>query len=188
MEFDGERFGRTEPRARLPRSGESAAAQSLLTSGKVAGKVNYMVHYNAPPAHLDAVFGALSDPTRRAVVSSLRRGERTVGELAEPFGMSLTGFIKHLGILEDAGLIARSKVGRTVSCRLQEGALRGALDWLDRHEKFWNARLDRLGTYLDRKESDTWTSQPKTKPASGSGGSTRTPSPPSTRRGRTRRK
>jgi DNA-binding transcriptional ArsR family regulator len=145
-----------------------------------------MVHYS--PAKLDAVFGALADPTRRAVLARLRRGERAVGELAGPFGMSLTGFIKHLRILEDAGLIARNKVGRVVSCRLRGGALKGALEWLDRHEEFWNARLDRLGAYLDRKESEQWKSQPKTKPVSRSGGSIRSPSRPSTPPGRTRSK
>ena len=72
-----------------------------------------MVHYTA--ARLDAVFGALADPTRRAVLAKLRHGARSVGELADPFGMSLTGFIKHLRILEEAGLIERKKVGRVVS-------------------------------------------------------------------------
>jgi DNA-binding transcriptional ArsR family regulator len=145
-----------------------------------------MVHYTAD--RLDAVFSALADPTRRAVLARLRHGERSVGELADPFGMSLTGFIKHLGILEDAGLIARTKVGRVVSCRLQGGALKGALEWLDRHEEFWNARLDRLGAYLERKESEQWKSQPTTRPVSGSDASIRTRSPRSTPRGRTRRK
>jgi DNA-binding transcriptional ArsR family regulator len=84
----------------------------------------------------DVVFGALADPTRRAVLARLRQGERSVGELANPFGMSLTGFIKHLHILEEAGLIQRNKVGRVVNCRLQGGALKGALEWLDRHEEF----------------------------------------------------
>ena len=71
-----------------------------------------MVHYQS--ARLDAVFGALADPTRRAVLAKLSHGERSVGELAGPFGMSLPGFIKHLGILEDAGLIMRRKTGRVV--------------------------------------------------------------------------
>jgi DNA-binding transcriptional ArsR family regulator len=136
----------------------------------------------------DVVFGALADPTRRAVLARLRQGERSVGELANPFGMSLTGFIKHLHILEEAGLIQRNKVGRVVNCRLQGGALKGALEWLDRHEEFWNTRLDRLGAYLDRNEKEQLKSPPKTRPASRSGGSTRSPSPPSTPRGRTRSK
>jgi DNA-binding transcriptional ArsR family regulator len=145
-----------------------------------------MVHYNS--GHLDAIFSALADPTRRAVLARLRQGERSVGDLADPFGMSLTGFIKHLHILEEAGLIQRSKVGRVVNCRLQGGAHKAALEWLDRHEEFWNARLDRLGAYLDRKEKEQWKSPPKTAPASKSDGSTRSPSQPSTRRGRTRNK
>lgn len=97
-----------------------------------------MVYYKT--ARLDVLFGALADPTRRAVLARLERGEHTVGELAEPFGMSLTGFIKHLGILEDAGLIVRQKSGRVVSCRLKEGALKGAREWLERHESLRNAR------------------------------------------------
>jgi DNA-binding transcriptional ArsR family regulator len=145
-----------------------------------------MVHYSA--GRLDTVFGALGDPTRRAVLARLRQGERTVGELAEPFGMSLPGFIKHLGILEDAGLIARRKTGRVVSCQLKGGALKGAREWLERHEEFWNSRLDRLGAYLERKESEAWKSQSTTRPASKSGVSTGPRSPRSTRRGRTPRK
>ncbi|HVO89145.1 MAG TPA: metalloregulator ArsR/SmtB family transcription factor, partial [Casimicrobiaceae bacterium] len=105
-----------------------------------------MVNYSS--ARLDAVFGALADPTRRAVLAALRNGERTVGELAKPFGMSLTGFIKHLTILEDAGLIERHKAGRTVNCRLKDKGMKSALEWLERHERFWNTQLDRLGTFL----------------------------------------
>jgi DNA-binding transcriptional ArsR family regulator len=142
-----------------------------------------MVHYNV--GHLDAVFGALADPTRRAVLASLRAGERSVGELAEPFGMSLTGFIKHLAILEDARLIERRKTGRVVSCRLTSSGMKGALEWLRRYEEFWHAQLDRLGTYLDRKENAAWTPQSTNEPASRSGASTTPRSPRSTRRGRT---
>jgi DNA-binding transcriptional ArsR family regulator len=142
-----------------------------------------MVHYSTD--RLDAVFGALADPTRRAVLASLRRGERSVGRLAEPFGMSLTGFIKHLAILEEAGLIERRKSGRVVNCRLRGGALKSALEWLERHEAFWNARLDRLGEFLERKEGDAWKLQSMARPGSKSGASTRPPSAPSTRRGRT---
>src|SRR6202521_6083045 len=142
-----------------------------------------MVHYQTDP--LDAVFGALADPTRRAVLAKLRHRDRSVGELAEPFGMSLPGFIKHLGILEDAGLIMRRKTGRVVGCQLKGGALKAALAWLERHEEFWNTRLDRLGAFLEKKEIEAWKSQPTKKPGSKSGASTKPRSPPSTRRGRT---
>jgi DNA-binding transcriptional ArsR family regulator len=142
-----------------------------------------MVHYQS--TRLDAVFGALADPTRRAVLAKLSHGESSVGELAEPFGMSLPGFIKHLGILEDAGLIMRSKTGRVVSCQLKGGALKAAIAWLERHEEFWNTRLDRLGAFLEKTENEAWKSQPTKRPASKSDGSTKSPSPRSTRRGRT---
>ena len=140
------------------------------------------------PARLDAVFNALADPTRRAVLGRLRDGEQSIGTLAEPFGMSLTGFIKHVVVLEDAGLVERRKTGRVVHCRLRGGALKDALDWLTRHEQFWNAQLDQLGTFLERKETTAWKPQSTTRPASRSGASSRSPSPPSGRRGRTRRK
>jgi DNA-binding transcriptional ArsR family regulator len=145
-----------------------------------------MVHYSA--RGLDAVFNALGDPTRRAVLASLRDGERSVGGLAEPFGMSLTGFIKHLGVLEDAGLIERRKSGRVVSCRLTSSGMKGALEWLRTYEEFWNTRLDRLGKHLERKEQQRWNSQSTREPASRSGGSSTPRSPSSTPRGRTRRK
>ena len=142
-----------------------------------------MVNYSSE--RLDAVFSALADPTRRAVLVRLRQGERSVGELAEPFGMSLPGVSKHLGILEEAGLIERTKTGRVVNCQLKGGALKGALEWLERHEEFWNTQLDRLGAFLKHKESQAWKSQPKTRPVSRSDASIKPPSLRSTRRGRT---
>jgi len=142
-----------------------------------------MVNYSA--GRLDTVFGALADPTRRTVIARLRDGERSIGELAEPFAMSLPGFIKHLRILEDAGLIVRSKTGRVVSCQLKGGALKAAMDWLERHEEFWNTRLDRLDAFLENKENQAWKSQSTKKPVSKSVASTRPPLPPSMRRGRT---
>ncbi|HET9470887.1 MAG TPA: metalloregulator ArsR/SmtB family transcription factor, partial [Usitatibacter sp.] len=90
-----------------------------------------MVHHQ--PTRLDTVFHALADPTRRAVLARLRQGSASVGDLAHPFGMSLPGFMKHLAILEDAGLIARQKTGRVVSCHLTGRALKEARDWLDRY-------------------------------------------------------
>lgn len=79
---------------------------------------------------LDATFGALSDPTRRAIVERLTRGEASVGQLAEPFAMSLPAISKHLTVLEDAGLLVRIKEGRTRRCRLIEEPMREALEWI----------------------------------------------------------
>jgi DNA-binding transcriptional ArsR family regulator len=143
-----------------------------------------MVHYST--RRLDSVFSALADPTRRAVLARLRRGELSVGELAEPFGMSLPGFMKHLGILQDAGLIERNKSGRVVSCQLKGGALKGAIAWLERHEEFWNTQLDQLGAFLEEKEIEAWKPQSTKRPDSRSDASTTSPSPRSTRRGRNR--
>jgi len=145
-----------------------------------------MVKYE--PGRLDVVFSALADATRRAVLARLRDGECSVGELAQPFGMSLPGFIKHVGVLEDAGLITRRKTGRVVTCTLQGGAAKAALDWLAQHEAFWNTRLDRLGAYLERKENDAWKLPSTTLPPSESAASSAPPSPRSTRRGPIRRK
>ena len=99
-------------------------------------------------AQLDSVFAALSDPTRRAVLASLSEGSLTVTELAGPHPMSLPGFMKHLRVLEEAGLIARSKDGRVVHCTLSPQPMREAAAWLVHYEKLWNERFDRLDEYL----------------------------------------
>src|SRR5712691_3910552 len=101
---------------------------------------------------LNDVFAALSDPTRREVLETLGRGNLTVTELAQPHGMSLTGFMKHLRVLEDAGLIARTKEGRVVSCKLSARPMEPAAAWLARYEKFWTERLDSLARYLYQQE------------------------------------
>ncbi|MDW5442670.1 metalloregulator ArsR/SmtB family transcription factor [Polaromonas sp. SM01] len=97
---------------------------------------------------LSAVFGALADPTRRQVLQALEQGSLSVTELAQPHGMSLPGFMKHLRVLEDAGLVARAKDGRVVSCELSAQPLQEAAVWLSRYEKFWSARLDALARFL----------------------------------------
>src|SRR3989304_7906805 len=97
--------------------------------------VNYL------PARLDPVFAALADPTRRAVVERLAAGRAPVGELARGAPMSLPGFMKHLGILERAGLLARRKEGRVVECALMPRALKEASDWLERYRRVWGERL-----------------------------------------------
>jgi len=94
--------------------------------------------------HLDAVFAALSDGTRRAIVARLARGPHTVGELAEPFDMSLAAVSKHLNVLERAGLLDRVRRGRSIECVLRPRALKNAADWIGDYERFWNERLDSL--------------------------------------------
>ena len=97
---------------------------------------------------LDRVFSALADPTRRHVLDALGGGGLAVSELAAPHGMSLPGFMKHLRVLEEAGLIARTKEGRVVSCELSAAPMQQAAAWMQRYEKFWTEKLDALGRYL----------------------------------------
>ena len=93
---------------------------------------------------LDTAFRALADPTRRAVVSRLRRGPATVGELAEPFPMALTSFLKHLRVLEQGGWIRTAKRGRVRTCRLDPAAFAVVEDWLAEQRAEWEQRTDRL--------------------------------------------
>ena len=93
---------------------------------------------------LDATFHALADPTRRGMLATLALGEKSIGELAEPFAMSFAGASKHVKVLEGAGLIARRKVGRTQLCSLKPEPLAEADRWLRQWEQFWTVRLDRL--------------------------------------------
>ena len=97
---------------------------------------------------LSVVFSALADPTRRAILERLSRGEATVLELAAPFAMSLPAVSKHLKVLERAGLISRGREAQWRPCRLEAQALQGAADWLDEYRQLWEERLDRLGEYL----------------------------------------
>ena len=97
---------------------------------------------------LDTVFHALGDATRRQMLRDLARGERTVGQLAEPFAISLAAASKHIKALENAGLIRREVKGRTHLCRLDPGPLAGAHDWLGFYERFWTGRLDALERLL----------------------------------------
>jgi DNA-binding transcriptional ArsR family regulator len=99
-------------------------------------------------ASLDSTFGALSDPTRRAIVERLTRGEVSVGELAQPFDMSLPAISKHLTVLERAGLVERIKEGRMRRCRLVEEPMRDALQWIATYGQFWEGQLDSLERFL----------------------------------------
>ena len=126
-----------------------------LTSPLFRLILNRMVKYE--DADLDAVFAALSDSTRRKVLASLSEGSLPVMELASPHNMSLPGFMKHLGVLEDAGLISRSKEGRVVSCTLSPEPMQEAAAWLLHYKKFWSEKLDALARYLyQQEELQTW--------------------------------
>ena len=98
---------------------------------------------------LDATFQALSDPTRRGMLASLASGERSIGELGEPFAMSFAGAAKHVKVLEGAGLIARRRDGRKQICSLRAEPLAEAERWLKQWEHFWTVRLDRLQALID---------------------------------------
>src|SRR5271169_5030214 len=109
-----------------------------------------MVNYGM--RDLDRVFATLSDPTRRAILARLADEESlSVTALAEPFAITLAAVMKHLDVLGDAGLVTRSKQGRTVAVRLSPTPLRGASDWLRRYERFWSPALDRLAAHAERK-------------------------------------
>ena len=103
---------------------------------------------------LDATFHALADPTRRAMLVSLGKGELTIAALAKPFDMSLWGAAKHVRVLETAGLISCRKVGRAQVCRLRPGPLARADRWLRQWERLWSSRLDRLEALIDDQESE----------------------------------
>jgi DNA-binding transcriptional ArsR family regulator len=104
---------------------------------------------------LDTVFHALADPTRRGMLAQLALGETSVSALAEPYRMSLAGASKHVKVLEEAGLVARRKLGRTHLCSLEAKPLEEAERWLRQWEKYWNVRLDRLEAALkSEKEKD----------------------------------
>lgn len=111
-----------------------------------ANYLNHMVEYNE--THLDRVFHALADPSRRLLLKRLAAGECRIGELAEPFAISLAAVSKHVRVLEQAGLVGRRIVGRTHYCRLQPEPLAAAEQWLSFYEAFWRQRLNALETAL----------------------------------------
>ena len=102
---------------------------------------------------LGRTFHALSDPTRRAILARLETGAAlSVSQLAEPFAMQLNAVMKHLDVLSDAGLVARSKIGRTVSVELTPQPMEDAMAWLQRYERFWTGSLDKLTALLEGEE------------------------------------
>lgn len=103
---------------------------------------------------LNRTFAALTDPTRRAILARLEREPGlSVSELAQPLAVKLPGIMKHLDVLENAGLVSRSKRGRVVTVSLTPDPMRDAMTWLARYERFWFGRLDRLTAYAEAKEA-----------------------------------
>ena len=106
-----------------------------------------MVQYST--ARLDASFAALSDATRRGVLEQLGRGNASITDLAEKFGMTLTGMKKHVGVLEQAGLVTTRKVGRVRTCKLGLRRLEREAAWIERHRRLWESRYDELDGIVD---------------------------------------
>jgi len=106
------------------------------------------------PTALDEVFHALASEPRRRMLSALAEGERTVGDLAGPFEMSLAAVSKHIKVLEGAGLVERRPAGRTTICRLTPGPLAEAHEWVAFYERFWNQRLDALEALFAEKKKE----------------------------------
>jgi DNA-binding transcriptional ArsR family regulator len=102
---------------------------------------------------LSSTFAALADPTRRAILGKLTRGDKSVTELAKPFKMSLPAVSKHLKVLERAGLIERGREAQWRPCRLKAQRLKAAADWLDAYRQFWELTFDRLEDYLRELQS-----------------------------------
>jgi DNA-binding transcriptional ArsR family regulator len=146
---------------------------------------------NNAAVDLDAVFAALADPTRRAILAHLATREASVTELAQPFRISLPGVHKHLRVLERAGLLAHAKQGRVRRCRLQARPMKNAARWIERYRRFWEHQFDALATYLaatDPEETSPWPLSSSAPPPSKSDAPSRRPGSASSGRGRRRKK
>lgn len=105
---------------------------------------------------LSATFGALADPTRRAILARLASGEASVTQLAEPFAMSMPAISKHLKVLERAGLIRRGREAQWRPCRLEAGPLQEIAGWIEHYRRFWEESFDRLDDYLQQLKKPDW--------------------------------
>ena len=118
-----------------------------------------MVNYSAS---LDSTFGALADPTRRAILATLMLGQASISDLARPYRMSLPAVMKHIHVLEHAGLVSQRKTGRTRHCQLAAKPLRDAEEWISQYRAFWEGTFDSLERYLaesarsETKEENQW--------------------------------
>ncbi len=112
--------------------------------------LGYGHYYGQPtPDPLDAIFAALADPTRRAILARLAQGDTSVNELAEPFALSQPAISKHLKVLENAGLVSRGRDAQRRPRRLEAKPLAEATDWLEKYRQFWENRFERLDSLLD---------------------------------------
>ena len=111
--------------------------------------------------HLSATFSALADPTRRAILARLAKGEATVGDLAKPFDMTLPAVIKHLKVLESAGLVKKEKAAQWRPCHLEAKPLKEAAGWIDEYRRFWEVNFDRLDDYLQEIQANQTKSRAK---------------------------
>ncbi len=118
--------------------------------------LNQMVQH----LHIDRTFSALADPTRRQLLERLGRGSASISELAEPFGISLTGMKKHVQVLEDAGLVTTEKVGRVRQCSLGPRRLEDVEEWIGTYRRMLEERLDRFGELLERQKRQQKGDQP----------------------------
>ena len=125
--------------------------QSLLRSRGCGHILNHMVQYSSD---LDLVFAAVADPTRRGILERLGRSAASISELAEAFDMTLTGMKKHVGVLEDAGLVETRKVGRVRTCTLGPRRLAAEAAWIANYQQMLEAQLDSLGEFLERTKGD----------------------------------
>ena len=122
---------------------------NIDTAGRSVYIVNHMVHHRTS---VDRVAAAISDPTRRAILERLAGGPARISEVAEPFSMTLTGFCKHVRVLERAGLVRRTRRGRDNTLALSPEPLRDVARWVLKYEQFWNTRLDRLQEFFANKK------------------------------------
>ena len=135
----------------------ATAPEPPLTDRGLSPMFNHMVKHQTTT--LDTIFSALSDPTRRAILARLSRGDASVGELAEPFDISAPAISKHLRILERSGLIARRKDGRVHRIHLDATHLKDAAEWIEHYRLFWERRFDAFATYLEGLENTEEKSQ-----------------------------
>ena len=129
------------------RGGRQRRARLPLRAANPRVILNHMIQYS--PARFDASFAALSDATRRGVLEQLGRADASITALAEKFHMTLTGMKKHVGILEQAGLVTTEKIGRVRTCMLGQHRLEQEAAWIERYRQLWDARFDELDKVVE---------------------------------------